>query len=283
MAKLAMFIGLLFALSATAGPEVDRDVVYGHKAGMALTYDVVTPGNAHGGAVIYMVSGGWFSGWRPPEQTVANSGFSGLLGDGFTLFLVRHGSAPRFKVPEAVSDVRAAVRHIRANAGTYGVDVNRLGVFGGSAGGHLSLMLGLDAETEPSAGPGRRGAKYIEATGPAPVAAVVAYFPPTDIRGLAGPSERFPALDFEPDLAASISPILYVSPDDPPTRLIHGDADTLVPLSASENLQKVFTEHGTPHDLLVIEGGDHGFRNPEHRAEAEGAMTEWFVEHLGAE
>ena len=106
-----------------------------------------TATNPNGAGVIYMVSGGWFSIWRPPENRVAL--FQPLLAEGFTVFAVHHGSAPRFKVPDAVSDVRAAVRHIRENAESHGVDANRLGVWGGSAGGHLSLMLGLNPEAAP--------------------------------------------------------------------------------------------------------------------------------------
>ena len=284
MARFILLMGVLFGLAANAGPTITADVVYGHKAGMALTYDVIAPPESQNGAgVVFMVSGGWFSTWSPPERVAGRGGFSGLLNEGFTLFLVRHGSAPRFKVPEAVNDVRAAVRHIRANAASHSVDADRLGVFGGSAGGHLSLMLGLSAEAEPSTEAVRLAPRYLESSGPAPLAAVVAYYPPTDIRGIAGPSERFPALDFDPDLSASISPILFVSEDDPPTRLIHGDADTLVEISASYNLEKVFKKQGLTHDLIVIEGGDHGFRNPEHRSVAEAAMIDWFVEHLGAE
>ena len=284
MARLALVIAILFGAAAHAGPTITPDVVYGHKAGMALTYDVIAPPDRRNGAgVVFMMSGGWFSSWSPPERLASGGGFSGLLDRGFTLFIVRHGSAPRFKVPEAVSDVRAAVRHIRATAANHGVDADRLGVFGGSAGGHLSLMLGLSSEVEPWRSGQRRGPRYLESSGPAPLAAVVAYYPPTDIRGIAGPSERFPALDFDPDLSASISPILFVTEDDPPTRLMHGDADTLVDVSASHNLEEVFEKQGLEHDLVVIEGGDHGFRNPEHRASAEAAMIDWFVEHLSAE
>ena len=122
--------------------QITPDVVYGHKAGMALTFDVLRPANAHGGAVLYMVSGGWVSRWTPPQR-LADRTFSGLLDEGLTVIAVRHGSAPRFKVPEAEADVRRALRYIRLHAGDLGVDADRLGVFGGSAGGHLSLMLGL--------------------------------------------------------------------------------------------------------------------------------------------
>ena len=119
------------AVTSAATSSITSDVIYGHKDGMALTYDVFRPVEPNGAGVIFMVSGGWFSIWVPPET--AKPRFQPLLDEGFTVISVRHGSAPRYKVPDAVSDVRAAVRHVKANADAYGVDPGRLGVWGGSA------------------------------------------------------------------------------------------------------------------------------------------------------
>jgi acetyl esterase/lipase len=256
------------------GFEITADVVYGHKAGMALTFDVLTPSNAHGGAVLFMVSGGWVSRWSPPEG-LARRSFSALLENGLTVIAVRHGSAPRFKVPEAEADVRRALRYVRLHASDLGVDADRLGVFGGSAGGHLSLMLGLGSDE------GDQASQDEVLRTPARVAAVVAYYPPVDIRPITGPNERFPALDFPQEQAAAISPILFVTPDDPPTLLIHGDADTLVPISASEIMYAALQGEGVESNFITIEGGGHGFWNREHNARAQAAMSEWFIEHLG--
>lgn len=269
------------ALNATAA-KIVADVVYGHKDGLALVYDVIKPDRkANGAAVVYMVSGGWFSFWRKPEDRVPQ--FTLLLERGFTIYAVHHGSAPRFKVPDAVRDVRAALRHIREHAAEHKVDPNRLGIYGGSAGGHLSLMLGLDPAGNSKAGVavGRMQPVYAaDVSVDAPVAAVVAYYPPVDMRTRVGPSERFPALDFPADDAVAISPILHVSADDPPILLVHGDADDLVPLADSEILAKSLKQKGVKHRLDVIKGGDHGFRNPEHRGQATTAMIAWFEEHL---
>ena len=212
------------AAHAQTDDAIIPDVVYGHKDGMALTMDVFTPpGEANGAGILYMVSGGWVSWWAPPEE--ARSNFEALLAEGFTVFSVRHGSSPRFKVPEAYADVRRAVRFVRLKARTYGVDPDRLGVWGGSAGGHLSLMLGLASDK------GNPTATDEVLRESSRVAAVVAYFPPVDLRtrvashdefpptyaddalslagGIVRPDSHtpFPALDFDERLMSSVSPI----------------------------------------------------------------------------
>lgn len=267
-------IAALLATSATAQVTVTPDVVYGHKAGMALVYDVFQPEEANGAAVMYMVSGGWFSRWQPPERR--QRAFQHLLDAGFTMVAVHHGSAPRFKVPDAVADVRRAARHVRANAARYGIDPERLGVQGGSAGGHLSLMLGLASD------PGDPTAEQPVLRESNRVQAVVAYFPPVDLRGIAGPNERFPALEFDPALAADISPIAFVSADDPPVLLIHGDADELVPISNSERMHAALTEANVANEMVVIEGAAHGFRGPAaERARQESVA--FFTAHLAGD
>jgi len=275
---------VIFSFSVCAEVRITADVVYGHKDGMALTYDVLTPENPNGAGILSMISGGWFSFWRPPTQRIRS--YEPMLNTGYTVFAVHHGSAPLFKVPDAVLDVRAAVRHIRMNANEYGVDPKRLGVTGGSAGGHLSLMLGLDRETSfeqrssASRGIRRFGRRYsVDASTDGSVAAVVAYYPPVDLRRSVGPNDRFPALDFSSELAPGISPILFVDENDPPILLIHGDQDALVPVAGSRALAAKFVEAKVVHDLLVLEGAGHGFRG-DQRTEASNAMIAWFDKHL---
>jgi acetyl esterase/lipase len=259
--------------------SITNDVVYGHKMGMALTYDVIQPKEgANGAGIMFMNSGGWFSRWFDPAQTVAGSGgrgldFKNIVDSGYTLYIVRHGSAPLFKVPDAVKDVKLATRHIKLHAGEYGVDPNRLGVFGGSAGGHLSLMIGTDSDE------GSNGSKDPVRQQDDRVAAVVAYFPPVDLRDFVGPNERFPALDFDAELADNISPILHVTKDDPPTLMIHGDKDDLVPLDHSKQILAAFQKEGVDTNLIVIEGAGHGFRGDDAK-EASVALIAWFDKYL---
>ena len=286
---------LAIPLQAQDSSSIMPDLGYGHKSGMALTLDVFRPASPNGASVLNMVSGGWVSRWRDPEQ--AQAGYQALLDQGFTVFAIRHGSSPRFNVPEAYADVTRAVRYVRLHAPHFGLDAERIGVYGGSAGGHLSLMLGLNSdEGDPNAADEvlRHSSR---------VAAVVANYPPVDLRPRATPSERFPAtipdqslffaggvvpgaaerfvaIDVEDEAGASVSPILFVTPDDPPTLLIHGDADALVDFNNSELMQAALMASGVETGLVVIEGAGHGFRTPEDRAQASDALVGWFVEHL---
>ena len=247
------------------------DVIYGHKSGMALTFDVFRPANANGAAVLQMVSGGWRSRWRPPETAVNR--FGPLLVKGITVVSVRHGSSPKFNIPEALADVRRAVRYVRLNAGRFGIDPDRMGVYGASAGGHLSLLLGTtsdrgdqDAEDEVDRTSSR-------------VTAVVAYYPPVEVSQWQRPDRVGGPFDFDPELAESVAPILHVSSDDPPTLLIHGDQDETVPIGHSQRMYAKLQATGVKSKFITIPGAGHGFRD----GDAERAMSElvaWFEAHL---
>lgn len=261
--------------------DIIPDVVYGHKDGMALTFDVLKPKTgANGAAVLFMVSGGWISAWAPPQQTATR--FASLLDKGFTVVAVRHGSSPKYVIPEIVEDVRRAVRFVRHNAAKWGLDAERLGVHGGSAGGHLSLMLGAASDNgNPNA-----SEEFLRAS--SRVASVVAYFPPVDLRPLArglNPArdgsvlDRFPALNFEKEKGADYSPLVHVSPDDPPTLLIHGDKDPLVPVAASHIMYEALQKNKVESKVVIIEGAAHGFRG-EDATRATAAMVAWFEKTL---
>ena len=260
--------GLIYAEN---GDSVVTEVIYGHKDGMALSFDVFKPEKPNGAGLLFMVSGGWVSRYAPPAQY--KSFFNAPLDAGFTIFAVRHGSSPRYKVPEAYSDVKRALRYINLHAAEWGVDPNRLGVFGGSAGGHLSLMLGCTCDAGDAA-----GADEVEKA-PSKVEAVVAYFPPVDLRTFVGVNERFPALDFDKELADDVSPILFVTKDDPPSLMIHGDKDDLVPLQHSKDIYAKFQEVGVTTDLIVLPGAGHGFQGEDAKKAAD-ALVAWFEKTL---
>ncbi len=276
VAAVATFSLVPESVCADDAVRITPDVVYGHKYGLALTFDVFQPkADANGVGVLFMVSGGWYSRWQAPEQALPR--FQPLLAKGFTVFSVRHGSSPKFTIPEAVGDVRRAVRFIRLRAKQFDVDPERLGVFGGSAGGHLSLVLGTTGDD------GDPKSKDEVLRSSSRVAAVVAYYPPTDIRPWVKEASKYfqnyPALRFDPDQADLYSPLLQVSPDDPPSLLIHGDQDKLVPIDHSQNILAAFRKNKVDADLLVIEGAAHGFRGDDGR-KASDALTAWFEKHL---
>ena len=275
----SLLLALLLLSASSAGtaqtatfPRITPDIVYGHKDGMALFYDMFEPlGEKNGAGILYMVSGGWFSVWAEPASRVPV--FNNLLEAGYTVFAVHHGSAPRYKVPEAYADVDRAVRHIRRKAQDYGIDPERLGVTGGSAGGHLSLMLGLNSQP---ASPLGRDFVMMQSS---EVAAVVAYFPPVDLRQMTGPSERFPALDFPNEEAAGISPLLFVDAEDPPVLLIHGDADDLVNISHSVRMFEELQKQGVESEFITIPGAGHGFQGADSE-QASAARLAWFNKYL---
>jgi acetyl esterase/lipase len=256
-----------------------RDVIYGHRDGMALTYDVFKPMKPNGALVVNMVSAGWRSSWGAPEERQAR--YQLLIDKGFTVVALYHSSAPRFAVPDAVKDVRLGMRHIKLHAADYGADPARIGVWGASAGGHLALVAGVMADDgDPAA------ANPLERSGNR-VRAVVAYFPPTDLDVLLGSRAKSGAIDFENSLRASISPIHYVDARDPPTLLITGDADVGVPPSQSETMRAALDKAGVENRLTMFPGADHDFyvkgnpaKTDAYAVEAINAMANWFQKHL---
>ena len=175
--------------------------------------------------------------------------------------------------------MRRAVRFVHYNAKQWGIDPERLGVHGGSAGGHLSLMLATASDKgDPNAAePFMRENDR--------VASVVAYFPPVDLRTFARgavpstPGQAFPALNFDREKAPDYSPLLHVTRDDPPTLLIHGDADPLVNIDHSQRMFKAFQDAGIKSEFITLPGAGHGFRGDD-AAKADAAMMKWFEETL---
>jgi acetyl esterase/lipase len=253
---------------------VTTDVVYGHKDGLALTFDVHRPAQPNGAGIISIVSGGWQSSVEI-GRLIAQS-YPPFNGKGFTVFAVRHGSSPRYPMSAIVADMRRAVRFIRQHAGEYRVDPNRIGVLGGSAGGQLALLLGTTADAgDPSAS----DAVLRESSR---VAAVVAFFPPTDLSRW-GNRRAFPATaPLTEAEAAQYSPIRFVSPGAAPSLIVHGDADTAVPMLEGETMHAALAKAGVAASFVRIEGAGHDFAGADlERATA--ATMQWFEQHLRGE
>jgi fermentation-respiration switch protein FrsA (DUF1100 family) len=270
-ALLAGLVGLvpLFGTAAHAQEHIiTADVVYGRRAGMALTMDVLTPARINGAGIIVPLSASWASHWVPPRETATS--VAPLLLAGFVVFAVRHSSGQHFGGPHAVADVRQALRFVRSNSERFAIDSKRLGAFGTSAGGHLALILG--AGHEPS--------------GIGPVQAVVAVAAPTDATGFPElvsrtMSERNPEWFPRFVQTDSLWPRRLVSRRFAPTLLIHGDADDIVPLEHSQLLVDLLKSEGVPGELRVARGGNHSLTVSGSQAYLlEGvtaAAVEWFT------
>jgi len=258
-----------------------EDVIYGRKFGTALTMDVFTPKeNAKGVGIVIACSGGWYS-----DHGQIATGFApywnSFLKRGYTVFAVVHGSNPRYTIPEILQDMNRAVRFIRYHAKDYGIDPNRIGISGGSAGGHLSLMQGTagDNGDPKAADPIDRVSSRVQAVG--------CFFPPTDFLnyGVAGKEAiggvilKDVAAPFEfqewdndrrvfktiTDKAAihfivlAISPINHVDAKTPPTLIFHGDKDPIVPLQQSQIFIEKLKQNKVPCELVVKPGAGHGW------------------------
>ncbi|MGD0089899.1 MAG: SUMF1/EgtB/PvdO family nonheme iron enzyme [Planctomycetota bacterium] len=284
------------AVRAAEDVAITPDVVYDHKFGLAMTLDVLKPKSANGAGIVFLVSGAWHSTWFPPESALSPTyPYSGwfdcraLFEKGFTVFIVRHGSGEKFLLPEIVEDVRRSVRFIRINANRFGVDPERLGALGASAGGHLAMML---ATTADEGVPNPRNWDYYLRFSDR-VAAAVAYFPPTDIRSWfqTGKWKEYEAFRFDPAQAGLFSPLLFVSAHSAPALLLHGDKDTGVPIEHSEKMLAEYQKHNVPCELLTIKGAGHGFNGflcyvdqPEDQLQnskrAREATVAWFEKQL---
>jgi acetyl esterase/lipase len=278
---------------------VVEDVAYGHKFGVALTMDVFTPKKeANGAAVVVMMSGGWVSG-RDKMMGFYRPFINEFTKRGYTTFAVYHGAQPQFTVPDAVADVDRAVRYIRLHAKDYGIDPDRIGVSGGSAGGHLSLMQGTAGDNGAP-----RMKDPVEAT-PSRVQAVACFYPPTDflnygekgknpfadggvlvslraavdVREMDSKTNRFERLSDEKqtEMLKKISPITHVTADTPPTLIIHGDADKLVPIQQAEVFMAKLKEVGVESQLIVKKGAGHGWAD---QTKDVATLADWFDKHL---
>ena len=298
----AALVLLSFRTDTHGAPAYDRkaDVIYGRKYGLALTMDVLRPKEkANGRGVILVMSGGWFSG--PPNGNL--SPWAGpLVESGYTIFQVVHGSQPKFAIPEILEDMHRAVRYIRYHAKDYGIDPERIGILGGSAGGHLSLMQGTAGHD------GRPESKDPVDRMSSRVQAVACFFPPTDFLNYGEPGkdaigrgtlEKFAAaFDFREfdrekykfvtitdearivEIGRKISPITHVSEKSAPALIVHGDKDLLVPIQQAESLIEKLKAAGVAAKLIVKPGAAHGWPGMEEYGDD---FVEWFETHLKAQ
>jgi acetyl esterase/lipase len=290
----------LFANSVQAEPRVEKNVVYGMYSGLALLMDVHHPDKPNGYGLLLIPGSGWHApqgydaiALKDGEAECCSSLFvfiPSLLRSGYTLFIINHRAAPRFRFPAAVEDAQRAVRFVRSHAKDYGISAERIGAVGYSSGAHLVTMLGvLDGSgnsTDPD--PVNRLSARVQC--------VVANAPRSDLRNASGATVSFVGqpppntLGGQDPIASEAygvaSPITHVTSASAPLLLIHGDADSTVPFQQSEAMLAAMQRAGAPVKLIRVPGGAHDFarvvsQHPEW-PDVFGESVRWLDDHLKA-
>jgi acetyl esterase/lipase len=284
-----------FGVSAAAQDRVETNVVYGMYSGSALLLDVHYPTRPNGFGVIFIAGSAWaaplgYSAAQLKESPSVAMYVPSLTQAGYTVFAINHRATPTFRYPTHLEDAQRAVRFVRHNATKYGIDLARIGGAGGSSGAYLVSMLALLDGTGDSNDPdpiNRESAK---------LQCIAALAAPIDLLRMTPSSaadalalflgvragESTPKTSAEYKIAWSASPINYVSRDDGPVLLVHGDADRTVPFHQSELLDAALRNAGVPVKVIRIEGGDHGptFPDAKDPPDYKAEMAKWFDERL---
>jgi acetyl esterase/lipase len=251
-----------------AGATVLRDIEYvpgGHerqKLDLYLPKEVDPSGKRP--LLVWIHGGAWQAGSK--ESCPARR----FVGQGYAVASVNYRLSQHAIFPAQIQDCKAAIRWLRANAGKHGYDPNRIGVWGSSAGGHLVALLGTTGDVKefdvgPHAGVSSR------------VQAVCDFFGPTDFTKMSSfpstmkhdapdsPESRLIGgpIQENKDKAQRANPITYVTKDDPPLLIVHGDKDPLVPHNQSEILLDALRKAGVEATLYTVAGGGHGFKDPQ--------------------
>ncbi len=255
---------------AQSGAKViaDRDRVYAETPRKKLLLDVYRPAKPKSDSLpllVWIHGGAWRKGSKGDGKQVTPFVESG----DYVGASINYRLSQEAIFPAQIHDCKAALRWLRAHADEYGFDPRRVGVWGSSAGGHLAALLGTSGgvrELEGDVGGNLRFSSRVQA--------VCDFFGPTDLLRMDAHSisDRMihnapdspesqliggPIQD-HPDQAAKANPINYITPDDPPFLIVHGDRDPLVPFNQSELLHAALDHAGVPSTLHKVVGGEHG-------------------------
>lgn len=283
--------GLLMAgMAANAQNETPyhqtRNIVYAEPEGVALVMDIFAPikkdGPGHGIGLVCVISGAWKSDRGMVEAYRKIGYFDILCSHGYTVFAVRPGSYSLFTAEEMLAHIDTGIRYIKAHAAKYGVDPNKLGLTGVSAGGHLACLAGTRWE------PGDPKAADPLARFDTRVSAVGVFCPATDFLDWDGKKYGLDLMNWQlafrcgvagkteaqkKAAARAISPVYYVKPGLPPFLVIVGDADSVIPWQQSRKLVETLQKAGDSAKLIVKHGGDHTW--PKVQVEI-GKLANWF-------
>ncbi len=289
LSHLFLGLGLALCLTALTGSSahaqngtdvlVENNVEYSNPDNQHLQLNLARPqGSGPFPAVICIHGGGFRAGTR--------DGYNGLIRklaqNGYVAMTITYRLAPKYKFPAAIYDCKAAVRWLRANASKYHVDPGRIGVTGGSAGGHLAQFLGVTSGVAEFEGDGGNR-PYSSA-----VACVVNYYGPSDFTKSYGKSvdaaEVLPLwlggnLETARTLHIVASPLYWVTPDAAPTLCIHGTKDNYVAYEQATWMVDKLKASAVEAELLTIEGAGHGFGGKDAET-ADRAMIAFFDKHL---
>jgi len=267
--RVSCLLALAPMLSGAASPiaaNVDRNVIYGMHSGAALLLDVYRPAKANGYGVVFIAGSGWQAdpayGALPIKERQIDLWGPPLIAAGYTVFAINHRGAPQFHYPAPLEDVQRAIRFVRANATQYGIDAARLGGLGGSSGGNLIALAAMRAAPGTSDDPDKVNRE------PATLQAIVLRAAVTDLRNMPtaeGANYVVSYMEIPPGdspaakaLYDATSPVTQVRAGSPPTLLIHGDADALIPFQQSEAMEAALRNAGVPAKLVNVPGGAHG-------------------------
>ncbi len=272
-------LSLGFAFAAEESVTFDKDVVYGKCANVELKLNLSHPEKGDGPfpCLVFIHGGGWAAG----DRKVYDNEIKEFAKHGYVVATVGYRFAPEYHFPAQVEDVKCAVRYLRAHAKELKINPAKFGALGESAGGHLSLMLGLmnkEDGLEGESGSADQSSK---------VQAVVNYFGPGDfvaqdeynelganiVRNFLGTD------DPKSPLVAKSSPMTYIDKTDAPVLTFHGTNDFLVPLNMSKRLHEALKKAGVEEKLVVLEGQGHGWGG-KTREKTMKESLEFFDKHL---
>lgn len=245
---------------------VTKDIEYARAGDLPLRLDLYVPQSAPKPRplVVWIHGGGWRTGSK--EQCRATP----LVQHGYVVASINYRLTHEGRWPAQIEDCKAAIRWLRSQADVYGIDPQRIGVWGSSAGGHLAAMLGTSGDVKELEGAlgnldrSSRVQAVCDWCGPSDLTAMAAQAPK---RGQSDPNapdapEAFllggPVRDLL-DKARAASPITYVTPDDPPFLIMHGDNDRVVPYQQSVLLDEALRKAGVESKLHTVAGGGHAF------------------------
>ena len=256
-------LALLLLLAQPDGVVFERNVVYGKGGGEDVTMNVARPKDVAGPlpCVLVIHGGGWAQGKKEAHDTITWE----FAKRGYVSATVGYRLVPKALFPAQIEDVKCAVRYLRANAEKWGVDPQRIGATGFSAGGHLSMMLGVMGKDDGLEGEGGWAEQASQ------VNAVVAFFGPTDMVNVEFPEASRGILarwiggsrEEKKEEYRKASPITYVSKGDAPTLIIQGTKDPLVPHDQAYRMADALTSAGVPGRVDLILGAGHGWGGAE--------------------